>query len=253
MIFRAWPIADPKWRKSWPNLITSANYSQLFCLFFTLTLLGFSAKPYAQSTQAYAPARGPIVLELFTSSRCPACPKADANFDQLTNRDDILALACHVTYFDREGRRDALSHPFCDARQSIYKMALRTKKLFTPMAIVDGQEYLTGSKRDALRTALQNSAKNHTNQRIDLKISGGYLDIRLPATTMKNDRAEVWLIEYEDSSSGGYKNAVSNFTKLMNWNGQPTAMAFPVRTGYRYAVIAQDYKTGIVASGKISL
>lgn len=219
-----------------------ANHSQfIFALFLLMTAI--------LPTKVYAQGRGPIVVELFTSAGCPACPKADENFNALVNRPDVIALACHVTYFDRGKAKNTLSQAFCDARQGVYKLALGTGGVFTPMMVVDGKSYLTGSQPRELQKTLQNSANTHTNTAIRLSLDTGYLDIRLPQTAL-NGTAELWLIEYAAQSEGGYKNAITNFTKLMNWNGTATTMAFPALEGRSYAVIAQNYKTGIIASGK---
>ena len=40
------------------------------------------------------------VVELFTSQGCSSCPKADAMFNELGKRSDVVALARHVDYWD---------------------------------------------------------------------------------------------------------------------------------------------------------
>ena len=225
------------------------NYSRLIGAFLLcLTTSNAYAQNTAMPLKTYTQ-RGPIVLELFTSAGCPACPKADVNFNTLTNRSDIIALACHVTYFDRGNRKDPLSQPFCDARQSIYKLVLGTKGVFTPMMVIDGDDFITGSKPEDIRQSLKTTTKNHVNLPIGLSSKDNYLNIRLPQARLK-DNTELWLIEYAHSTRTGDKNAINNFTKLMNWDGKALNMAFPVNSAYSYAVIAQSYKNGVIASGK---
>ena len=56
-----------------------------------------------EQLQDLAP-KGPTVIELFSSQACMFCPKADALLDVLALKDNVIALACHVDYFDlREG------------------------------------------------------------------------------------------------------------------------------------------------------
>jgi hypothetical protein len=199
---------------------------------------------------ALAQSNGPVVVELFTSAGCPACPEADENLNALAARPDILALACHVTYFDRKQKTNSLSRSFCDARQGVYKLALKTGRVFTPMMVINGKNYITGKKQDEINPLLQSAMHAQRPAAIGLTLQAGYLDIRLPHIPTPG-QTELWLIEYTPQAQGDYKNAITNFTKLMSWNGAATTMAFPVQEGGHYAVIAQSYKTGIVAAGKI--
>jgi hypothetical protein len=64
---------------------------------------------------ALAPVAGlaadrPVVVELFTSQGCSSCPPANAYLNELArDRSDVLALAFHVTYWDRLGWKDPFS------------------------------------------------------------------------------------------------------------------------------------------------
>ena len=52
-------------------------------------------------------AERPVVVELFTSQGCSSCPPANAYLNELSrDRRDVLALAFHVTYWDRLGWKD---------------------------------------------------------------------------------------------------------------------------------------------------
>ncbi|WP_370736435.1 DUF1223 domain-containing protein, partial [Cognatishimia activa] len=49
----------------------------------------------------------PVVVELYTSQGCSSCPPADAYFGkELVGRDDVIALALHVDYWDYIGWKD---------------------------------------------------------------------------------------------------------------------------------------------------
>jgi len=45
----------------------------------------------------------PTVIELYTSQGCSSCPPADALLMELATRDDVVALALHVDYWDYIG------------------------------------------------------------------------------------------------------------------------------------------------------
>ena len=50
----------------------------------------------------------PVVVELFTSQGCASCPPADALMHKLVEREDVLALAFHVDYWDTSAGRTSL-------------------------------------------------------------------------------------------------------------------------------------------------
>lgn len=217
------------------------------------SLLFVSALAPLDTARAQSPIP-PTVLEIFTSKYCPACPGGDRNFiSAINNNPNIIGLSCHVTYFDRDARRDELSKPFCNARQNIYKLALKTGKIYTPMMVVNGQQVTTGLKSRELSRALQTATKPQKN--IDLQINGKYLDIRLPQITLEKD-VEIWLFEIDNKINrdgySHYQNTVTNITRLMTWNGRSVNMAYPLEKteNLSYAVIAQSYKGGIIAAGK---
>src|SRR6266481_3470008 len=64
-----------------------------------ITTLGLIAGLYPAAAVA---AERPIVVELYTSQGCSSCPPANAYLNELSrDRRDVLALAFHVTYWDR--------------------------------------------------------------------------------------------------------------------------------------------------------
>lgn len=218
-----------------------------FVLLFTLALTNTG------TAQNY---RGPLIVELFTSKYCPACPGADRIFNQmLEDNPEIIGISCHVTYFNRSAaRKDLLSKPFCDARQNVYKLALNTGGIFTPMMILNGQNFTTALKPDELQKTIEQSAKS-TYQPVDVFLNGQYVDISLPSLPLKKS-ADVWLFEIEKTTDlkghTHYKNSASKITKLLRWDGKALNMAFPVKapSGKTYALLIQNYKGGIVAAGQ---
>ena len=92
----------------------------------------------------------PVVLELYTSQGCSSCPPADALFADLARRDDVIALALHVDYWDYLGWRDAFARPRHTARQKAYAKAARSRTIFTPEMIVQGEDRLKGHAAAAI-------------------------------------------------------------------------------------------------------
>lgn len=83
----------------------------------------------------------PTVVELYTSEGCSSCPPADRWLSTLRGRGDVLALAFHVTYWDRLGWPDRFGAAEHTARQ--YELAQRagSRQVYTPQVVVDGADW----------------------------------------------------------------------------------------------------------------
>lgn len=91
--------------------------------------------------------RGPVVVELFTSQGCNACPPADALLAELAARDDVIALAFHVDYWNYLGWADPFASAASTRRQRDYAAAFNARAVYTPQLIINGSEALVGSRR----------------------------------------------------------------------------------------------------------
>src|SRR3954462_9931100 len=122
----------------------------------------------AQSTSTPS-ARVPVVVELFTSEGCSSCPPADAVLSKLAKEQpvagvEIIPLGMHVTYWDQLGWRDPASLPLATTRQQDYGVVFGTDRIYTPQAVIDGQDEVVGSDEAALRRAIARAAKRpHLN------------------------------------------------------------------------------------------
>lgn len=110
-----------------------------------------------------APARVPLLVELFTSEGCSSCPPADALLARLSARQDVpgvelLLLSEHVDYWNRLGWRDPFSSPQFSARQQAYAARLSGGRSYTPQAVVHGLVDVVGHDEPALRQALAAAA-----------------------------------------------------------------------------------------------
>jgi hypothetical protein len=195
------------------------------------------------------PARADVtVYELFTARDCPSCPRADELFGQITRSNpQIIALACHVTYFDRPGRADSLSAPFCDGRQTGYKQGKVLDRIYTPAAVVNGMYAVKGNDKDSVMAGLSSSGVIETVKSDSSVGAGRVSEYHAAGCNAWSEPADVWMFAYNNS------NAVTFLTKLMRWNGKSVAMAFPVENvpAAGYAVVAQTtQQTQILAAGK---
>ncbi len=82
-----------------------------------LIILALAANIVAAPARASEP---PVVVELFTSQGCVACPPADTVLYELAKDENILALSWAVDYWDYLGWQDTFGSPQNTARQENY-------------------------------------------------------------------------------------------------------------------------------------
>ena len=119
----------------------------------------------------------PVVVELFTSQGCSSCPPADELFAALSEREDVIALAFHVDYWDYIGWKDPFGAPAHAERQRAYAITGGRTSIYTPEMIVNGKTDVVGAKPVELMEAI-NKHKSDAPQ-VDLRIArdGDMLEI----------------------------------------------------------------------------
>jgi hypothetical protein len=81
------------------------------------------------------------VVELYTSEGCSSCPPADRWLSSVHRRDDVLALAFHVDYWDRLGWKDRFASPAHTERQYRLQGSTGARFVYTPQVLVDGVDW----------------------------------------------------------------------------------------------------------------
>jgi hypothetical protein len=123
-------------------------------------LVGLSGQPAPQ------PDRVPVVVELFTSEGCSSCPPADALLSRLAKEQPIagvrvIPLGMHVTYWDQLGWKDPASLPLATRRQQDYAVVMGGDRVYTPQAVIDGEDEVVGSDEAALTRAIAKAGKRY--------------------------------------------------------------------------------------------
>jgi len=207
---------------------------------------------------AAAPAQAEqlTVVELFTSQGCNSCPPADALFQDLTKRADLLPLSLHVDYWDYLGWKDSFSSAWATARQRGYARALNSRNVYTPQIVAPGLGHVVGSDRAAVNDLL-NKAKKDAPLDINVVRDGGQATITLPARA--KGAGEVFLAQYaplrhvkiERGENAGatiaYVNIVTRIVKVGTWDGSATTLRIdlPVEGGdLASAVLVQAGEQG---------
>ena len=111
------------------------------------------ATAFAQEAASTSPS--PVVVELFTSQGCSSCPPADrllVGLDEIAKKHQlpVYCLSFHVDYWNSLGWRDPYSSEQFTQRQRRYAAALKSRGIYTPQMIVNGETEFVGSRaRDA--------------------------------------------------------------------------------------------------------
>lgn len=239
------------------------NPSRLLLLIIGLLLITNASANTTDSNSS------PVVIELFTSQGCYSCPPADAVLGKLKHRNDVIALSCHVTYWNYLGWRDTFSLRFCDQRQRHYQRSLKGNPgVYTPQMVVNGVLGLVGSRQHRVEKAMALASDYRPLQSIGLsQPNNNTLHIQLPQLET-NTEQQLWLLgtsgehhlAIATGENGGkqlhYHNPVATVIDLGRWHGQASGLKHVVdNAGIReWVVVAQVSPLGAIsAAGKLAL
>ena len=143
-----------------------------------------------------APARVPVVVELFTSEGCSSCPAADAALRELVRAQsvagvEVIALGEHVDYWNRLGWKDVFSAPAYTARQQQYAQGFGSGS-YTPQAVVNGRYEFVGSRSGELAATVAKAAQA-PQAAVSLSTSGGTAQVRVSSLPAGTAASEVLL------------------------------------------------------------
>ncbi len=191
---------------------------------FILLCLGISGSGVAAQ-------QNKTVVELYTSQGCSSCPPADALLTQLAGRDDVIALALHVDYWDYIGWRDIFGDPKFTARQHSYARAAGAATIYTPQMVVGGQDHVIGSKPMAVMDLLAQHRKVAPVVRLSATRAGQMVQVSAPAAIGNPGDMVVQLVRYlpdqtvsiERGENAGksikYSNIVRDWQTIARWDG----------------------------------
>jgi hypothetical protein len=211
---------------------------------------------------AYAADR-PVVVELYTSQGCSSCPPANAYLNELArDRTDVLALAFHVTYWDRLGWKDPFSLEAATKRQDVYGHRFGDGS-YTPEIVVDGASGHVGSYRDEVGAAIEKAKRNsQTATSVSVTRSDGG-KLRIEVGTGKGN-GRLLLIGFDHDHQTAIRrgensgrrleeaNVVRSIRAIGDWQGTPLRLdeAFP--EGQDVAVVLEAPDGRIVGAARLS-
>jgi len=159
-------------------------------IFGLVASLSLTSATHAETLRTGARA----VVELFTSQGCVSCPPADALLTSLAERDDGVALAYHVDYWDYIGWEDTFGHEAFSDRQRAYAKSWGSSRIYTPQMVVNGAKAVVGSRRGEVHDAVAEAALPLS---VALERDGDMLKVSVPADA-ELPNAVVWLVTYID-------------------------------------------------------
>lgn len=206
-----------------------------------------SASPAPAQTGAEPTDEGPVLVELFASRNCQACPKAYSTLAEAeAGRDDLLVLTWAVDYWDYLGDADPMALPDSKARQSAYVDRFGVRGPYTPQTVYDGRFECPGNRPRDVRAKLA-LAKDAQADGVILDVSPARLAISGP-----DDAAgSVWLVGYLPGiqPESGMPNPVVSLERLGRYEGGDLILDRPdCRAGC--AVIVQGDGTGPVLAAR---
>lgn len=230
-------------------------------------LLALGATPAAAAeTQAEAKKAPLIVVELFTSQSCSSCPPADKYFEEISAQENVIAMSCHVSYFNQGPWKDTLSHEFCDVRQHGYASLESPPRVYTPQILMNGLNPFIGSHKDKATAALAR-AKKQIVMPIEIEQEESLIRFMLPSVDFPvSGDFRLWMFGYkksheQDISAGEnsgkqihYVNAAITYTNLGPWKGDAISSIAPKPTDDVDGIIILAQAGGygrIVAAGKL--
>ena len=214
------------------------------------------------SPAASLAAERPVVVELFTSQGCNSCPPANAFLNEMSKqRRDVLALAFHVTYWDRLGWKDPFSMEAATRRQDVYGRRFGDGS-YTPEMVVDGAASMVGSARGEVNSAIENAKRNsRTAAPVSVTKNGEQVSIEVGAG---NGSGNILLIgfDHEHTTAVGRgensgrtlveANVVRSIRSVGQWSGTVMRISERFPEGQDVAVVLEAPDGRIIGASRLN-
>lgn len=215
----------------------------------TACLILFAAPSLAQDR--------PVLVELFTSQGCSSCPPADAFLHELAKRDDVVALALHVDYWDYIGWKDTFAKAAYSARQRAYAREAGRHMVYTPQMIIDGTDHVVGNRPTDVADLIDKHKKGKDEVELSVIRNGDRLQIDARARQGGTGRAAVQLVRYRPESTVNikrgenagrtltYANVVTDWRVVADWDMRhPLTLEVPLEGDLPAVVLIQQGRYG---------
>jgi len=215
---------------------------------------------------ALAPVAGlaadrPVVVELFTSQGCSSCPPANAYLNELArDRSDVLALAFHVTYWDRLGWKDPFSMEAATERQDRYGHKFGDGS-YTPEIVIDGASSHVGSRRDEVGPAIDAAKRQRrtptsvsvakADDRLTIDVAGGSGNGKVLLVGFDRDHETAIRRGENGGRTLRESNVVRSVREVGDWQGNALHLSEKLPDGEDAAVIVQAPDGRIIGAARL--
>ena len=180
-------------------------------------LIGFAAPVHAE---------GPMLVELFASKNCRACPAAYKTMKQVEAErgQDVIVLTWAVDYWDYLGGKEKMALPESKDRQLAYVEHFSMRGPYTPQTVYNGLEQASGNKPAKVGAAMM-KAQMAEPTNVRLQRSGK----RVVLTGQPDGLADIWWVAYLDASDNTTKmpNPVTSVRQIGPWLGGKAEIELP--------------------------
>ena len=128
-----------------------------------------------------------VVVELFSSQSCPACPPANDLLNDIADKDDVFVLSWQVDYWDYMGWKDTFAKPDNTERQEAYNQALGKRGVMTPEFVIHGQRHTFGSHPDKVAALVNRVSQDVQNITVTIQEQGEDIIIDIAASKPLQD------------------------------------------------------------------
>ncbi|MGC3939482.1 DUF1223 domain-containing protein [Roseobacter sp. EG26] len=191
----------------------------------------------------------PVVVELFTSQGCSSCPPADEMLHALAERDDVIALALHVDYWDYIGWKDEFADPRNAERQRAYATVAGRRSIYTPEMIVNGVTDIVGAKPMEVSKAIAIHKEYPQAVKVNATRAGDRVQIDAEVLRSGTGPMVVQLLRYrperESRITRGenagrtitYANVTQDWNVVREWDGRAPLSMSAMAPGEAPAVV----------------
>jgi hypothetical protein len=114
----------------------------------------------------------------------------------LAQRDDVIALALHVDYWDYIGWADTFATPAFTQRQHNYAHAAGARSVYTPQMIIAGEDFVVGARWQQVSNLIEQHAETQSGIEVVLRRDGNRLNIQAAAVAGGNRDLDVHVVRY---------------------------------------------------------
>ena len=176
-------------------------------------------------------------------------------------RRDVLALAFHVTYWDRLGWKDPFSMEAATRRQDVYGRRFGDGS-YTPEMVVDGAASMVGSARGEVNSAIENAKRNsRTAAPVSVTKNGEQVSIEVGAGSGSGNILLIGF-DHEHTTAVGRgensgrtlveANVVRSIRSVGQWSGTAMRISERFPEGQDVAVVLEAPDGRIIGASRLN-